>query len=65
MEWRVRTEAETALVAQQIAPLLKIGDVVALKGTLGTGKTTFTRALIRFLLKQAIEFSIKNTVMAM
>lgn len=31
--------------ARQLAPLLKQGDVIALNGTLGAGKTTLTQAL--------------------
>ena len=55
MKWCVQTEAETASIAAQIAPLLKKGDIVALNGTLGTGKTTFTRALIRHLTHQDVD----------
>ncbi len=36
----------TAALAQRLAPLLKAGDVLALKGGLGAGKTTFARYLI-------------------
>ena len=39
----------TGLFAQRLAPLLQMGDVIALKGELGAGKTTFARALIRSL----------------
>ena len=51
MKWRVTSEKETAAVAAKFAPLLKKGDVVLLNGTLGVGKTTFVRALVRHLLK--------------
>jgi len=50
MEWHVTSEQETAVVAAELAPLLHKGDVVLLNGTLGSGKTTFVRALIRYLL---------------
>ncbi|HIB19048.1 MAG TPA: tRNA (adenosine(37)-N6)-threonylcarbamoyltransferase complex ATPase subunit type 1 TsaE [Alphaproteobacteria bacterium] len=35
--------------AQALAPLIQPGDVIELKGTIGVGKTTFARALIRTL----------------
>ena len=44
--------AATSTLAAQIAPVLKTGDVIALRGGLGAGKTTFARALISELLGQ-------------
>lgn len=55
MKWHVSSEQETAQVAAKLAPLLKKGDVVLLNGTLGVGKTTFVRALIRHLFNKKIE----------
>ena len=39
-------EAATAALAQRIAGLARVGDVIALHGDLGTGKTFFARAFI-------------------
>ncbi|MDJ0919734.1 MAG: tRNA (adenosine(37)-N6)-threonylcarbamoyltransferase complex ATPase subunit type 1 TsaE [Henriciella sp.] len=47
--------AATEALAQQLAPLLKAGDVIALHGGLGAGKTTFARALISALMGEATE----------
>lgn len=40
-------EAATARFAEDVAVRLKDGDVIALRGGLGAGKTSFARALIR------------------
>src|SRR5437016_9040493 len=40
-------EAATAAFAARISALAEIGDVIALKGELGAGKTSFARAFIR------------------
>src|SRR3989442_8676628 len=40
-------EAATAALAARIAALARPGDVIALKGELGAGKTSFARAFIR------------------
>lgn len=41
------SENDTANLAHKLKPLLKKGDIIALYGTLGVGKTAFTRALIQ------------------
>lgn len=40
---------ETAAVARKLSSVLRPGDVILLKGELGTGKSTFARALIQYL----------------
>ncbi|MCE9507464.1 MAG: tRNA (adenosine(37)-N6)-threonylcarbamoyltransferase complex ATPase subunit type 1 TsaE [Alphaproteobacteria bacterium] len=45
----IENEAALAALAARLAPLLKTGDVLALAGSLGAGKTAFARALIHAL----------------
>lgn len=44
-----RNEKETADLAAKLASISKIGDVWALKGTLGAGKSVLARAFIKAL----------------
>ncbi len=43
------SESETVLLAQKIADTVKRGTILALYGTLGTGKTAFSRGFIQYL----------------
>ncbi|MBI3515906.1 MAG: tRNA (adenosine(37)-N6)-threonylcarbamoyltransferase complex ATPase subunit type 1 TsaE [Proteobacteria bacterium] len=47
--------AATAALAGQVAPLARRGDVVALSGALGSGKTTFARAFVAARAGRALE----------
>lgn len=38
---------QTEALARQMAPLLRAGDVLLLSGSIGAGKSTFARAVIR------------------
>jgi tRNA threonylcarbamoyladenosine biosynthesis protein TsaE len=49
MEKVVISTEETANLAREVALKLRSGDVLALYGNLGTGKTTFTRFLVESL----------------
>lgn len=44
-----KTQDETELLARKIAEVAKTGDVFALYGTLGMGKSVFARAFIKHL----------------
>jgi tRNA threonylcarbamoyladenosine biosynthesis protein TsaE len=48
-------EAATAALAARLAPLAAVGDVLALRGALGSGKTTFARAFIAARAGRALE----------
>ena len=47
--------SETVDLARRLAPILKSGDMIALHGGLGVGKTTFSRALISDLMGHETE----------
>lgn len=49
MTYTFNNEAETCDFAEKLAQTLKSGDVVALSGELGAGKSVFSRALMRAL----------------
>ncbi|MFQ5581151.1 MAG: tRNA (adenosine(37)-N6)-threonylcarbamoyltransferase complex ATPase subunit type 1 TsaE [Mariprofundaceae bacterium] len=49
MQTRLNSEEETCAFAASFANKLKPGDIVALSGELGAGKSVFARALMRAL----------------
>jgi tRNA threonylcarbamoyladenosine biosynthesis protein TsaE len=46
---RLEGEAATEALGRSLAPLLRAGDVVALEGDLGAGKTVLARGILRGL----------------
>ena len=48
-EFDLPDEAATAALARALAACCRLGDVIALKGELGAGKTSFARAFINAL----------------
>lgn len=48
---RLRTAEDTAALARELAQRIQPGDVIALSGEVGAGKTTFAQAFITPLLK--------------
>jgi len=49
LNYQSRNESETVAIATQFAAALKPGDVVAISGELGAGKSVFCRAVMRAL----------------
>ena len=46
-QFKVKTLSQTKHLAESFAKQLRVGDIVCLYGTLGVGKTAFTRFLVQ------------------
>lgn len=55
MKFHISSLQDTRALAEKIAAILQKGDVIALYGNLGVGKTTFARFLIQFLVPDIVE----------
>ena len=51
------SEAETEAIARRVALDLRAGDIVALRGELGAGKTHFTKGIVAGLASPAARAS--------
>ena len=51
----INSKTEMAALAKKIAAEAELGDVIALKGTLGAGKSFFAKNFINFLLEKEQE----------
>lgn len=56
----LQSEDDTQHLAQAIARLLDPGDIIFLKGALGSGKTTFTRYLIQSLSPRGVSEEVPS-----
>jgi len=54
IEIKIKNKSEMTKLASKIASLTKKGDIIALNGTLGAGKSFFAAAFINSLLDQEI-----------
>ncbi|MDY6407599.1 MAG: tRNA (adenosine(37)-N6)-threonylcarbamoyltransferase complex ATPase subunit type 1 TsaE [Pseudomonadota bacterium] len=53
MIYYTKTESDTVQVATELAKRIQKGDIIALYGTLGVGKTVFCRGFIQSFLPQS------------
>lgn len=51
----IKSEADMATFAQNIASTAKVGDIFLLRGPLGAGKSAFARAFIQYLVQSNID----------
>lgn len=55
IEFTARSLSDTKLLAENIAKIIKSGDVITLQGNLGAGKTAFSRFLINSFFEDDVE----------
>ena len=63
MNYQTGSEQETNQIAMQFAATLHGGDIVFLRGDLGTGKTTFVRGVVEYFAFEGIVRSPTFTIM--
>ena len=63
MNYQTGSEQETNQIAMQFAATLHGGDIVFLRGDLGTGKTTFVRGVVEYFGFEGIVRSPTFTIM--
>ena len=51
-EYKINNLEDTKKLAEEIADKINLGEVITLKGTLGAGKTFFTKCFINYLMKK-------------
>jgi tRNA threonylcarbamoyladenosine biosynthesis protein TsaE len=61
VKYLIKSEKETINLAEKIAANIKRGDVIALDGELGSGKTFFVSSFIKYIYRKESQFSVDVT----
>ena len=51
MNFNIQEENKTKIIAQEISKICKKGDILAISGSMGIGKTTFVKYFIKQISK--------------